>query len=96
MDVHEIWKRCFCNWPPELERHGIVVTNFDEQIPFDNFSTSDWLLLLDRRTPDTSGARKVMLPYGHIMGLKITDVVKSRTFAALGFDEARGKKSGAS
>ena len=68
--------------------------NFGEQIPFDNFSTSDTLLMLDRRTPDTSGARKVILPYDHILGLKITDVVKTKAFASLGFEEARAKKAG--
>lgn len=94
MDVHETWKTCFCNWPAEVERHGIVVTNFGEQIPFDNFSTSETLLMLDRRTPDTTGARKVLLPYQHILGLKITDVVKTKAFAPLGFEEVRSKKTG--
>lgn len=92
MDTATIWREYFRNWPGEIERRGILVTSFDEQIPFDGFLLSETLLLVDRRTPDTNGARRILLPYQNILAVKITDVVKSRPFQAVGFEEPRGKR----
>lgn len=83
------WKDFFCNWPEGTSRGGVLVTSFDEQIPFTGFLTSRWLLLLERKTPDSMGARTVVLPYGNVQALKITDVVKSKTFLAAGFEGRR-------
>ena len=94
MDLTAAWKDCFRKWPAELERRGVVVTSFDEQIPFDNFATSETLLLLERKIPDTLGARKILVPYSQILALKITDVVKMKAFQSLGFDEPAVKRSG--
>ena len=88
----ETWRRCFQNWPPDIERRGVVVTSWDEQIIFEGFATSDDILLLDRRTPDTLGARQVLLPYGNIQGLKIIDVVKMKAYQPLGFSSPPPKK----
>ena len=41
----------------------MLVTSYDDQIPFDGFLTSEDLLLIERRMPDTSGARQVLLSY---------------------------------
>ena len=72
----------------------MVVTTFDEQIPFEGFAVSESLLLLDRKIPDTLGARKILIPYGQILALKITDVVKLKAFQSLGFEDGATKRSG--
>jgi hypothetical protein len=80
------WKDLFCRWPEGMLRRGVLVTAFDEQIPFVGFWTSETFLLIERQTPDTLGARMVVLPYENIRALKVTDVVKPKTFRALGFE----------
>jgi hypothetical protein len=84
-DVAEIWRQCFAHWPAELARRGVLVTSFGEQVAFESFAASNDLLLIERRTPDTVGARTVLIAYQNIQALKITDVVKTKAFASLGF-----------
>lgn len=74
----------FQNWPAVLPRRGVLITTF-EQVPFHEFLTSDELLLVQRRTPDTQGARDIMVPYDQIVGLKITEVVRPKTYRDAGF-----------
>jgi hypothetical protein len=71
----------------------VLVTSYDDQIAFDGFATSEHLLLVERRTPDTSGARQVMIAYQNIVAVKIVDVVKVKSFLPLGFTEGRPAKS---
>lgn len=84
-DVADIWQHCFENWPAELHRRGVLVTSFGEQIPFENFAGSDRMLLVERRAPDTMGARTVLISYHHVVAVKIVDVVKLKAFSSLGF-----------
>ena len=84
-DVADIWRQCFQQWPAELDRRGVLVTSFDEQIPFEGFATSEEMVLLERRAPDTVGARMVLIAYQNIQALKIVDVVQLKSFQALGF-----------
>lgn len=84
-DAAEIWRKCFRQWPTELERRGVLVTSFGEQIAFDGFATSDDMLLIERRSPDTVGARTVLVAYESIQALKIVDVTKVKSFQSLGF-----------
>jgi hypothetical protein len=93
MTTGEAWKEFFLHWPHDVERRGIVVAAFGEQIPFDGYATSEHLVMFERRVPDTAGARKVLLAYSEIQAVKITDVVKTRSFHAVGFEESRPKKS---
>jgi hypothetical protein len=86
MELAAAWKDVFVRWPDSLDRNGIVVTNFDEQIVFTGFMASEAMLLIERATPDASGARKVILPYDNILALKIVDIVKGKTFLELGFE----------
>ena len=79
------WKDIFSVWPAEMARRGVMVTSFGEQIGFGSFSVGEGFLLLERQTPDAVGGRAIILPYEQILGLKITDVVKSKTFQAFGF-----------
>ena len=91
-DAEEIWRRCFLEWPAELGRRGVLVTTFGEQVPFENFSASDTMLLVERRAPDTLGARMVLVPYQNVAALKIVDVVKAKAFTQFGFSSAPTKK----
>jgi hypothetical protein len=84
-DAGEIWRHCFAQWPAEMERRGVLVTSFGEQIPFESFAVSPDLLLIERRTPDTIGARTVLIAYQNIAAVKVVDVVKVKAFASLGF-----------
>lgn len=84
-DANEVWRDCFNHWPPEVERRGVLVTSFDEQIPFESFAASEEMLLIERRAPDTLGARMVMIAYHDIRALKIVDVLKPKAFQSLGF-----------
>lgn len=84
-EAAESWRLCFTQWPPEVERRGVLVTSFQEQIPFESFAASDQMLLIERRAPDTLGARMVMISYHNIEALKIVDIVKMKVFHSLGF-----------
>ncbi|HUY89313.1 MAG TPA: hypothetical protein VMV10_11310 [Pirellulales bacterium] len=79
------WRRFFEAWPKDLAPRGVLVTKFQEQIPFEGFLASDAMLLVERKTPDTIGARKVLTPFDEIAAIKFVDVVRSKSFEPLGF-----------
>ncbi|HVX62283.1 MAG TPA: hypothetical protein VHC19_16825 [Pirellulales bacterium] len=79
------WKSWFQNWPKDVPQRGVLVAKFGEQIPFDGFLVSGEMLLVERRTPDTIGARKVLTPFDEISAVKFTDVVRGKLFEPLGF-----------
>jgi hypothetical protein len=81
------WKEFFRGWPVGLDRRGVLVCTFGEQIPFDSFMPGESLLIVDRSVPDTMGARKIVVPYENIAAIKLIDVVKNKVFQPLGFDE---------
>ena len=85
MTTGEQWRLLFENWPDSLPRRGLVITTFNESIPFVGYLLSGGILLLDRDKPDTLGARKVMLSYDSISAVKITDVIELVRFQAMGF-----------
>ena len=80
------WKDYFTNWPAGLPRRGILVTAFGEQIPFAGFLVSKAFLLIQRRAPDSLGARTLLMAYDQVTALKITDVVKHKMFESIGFE----------
>jgi hypothetical protein len=80
------WKELFSNWPDAVPRRGVLVTSFDEQIPFTGFWTSKEFLLVERRIPDSLGSRMVVVPYDNVSALKITEVLQANVFRAIGFD----------
>lgn len=90
-DAAEIWRQCFHGWPADVPRRGVLVTSFGEQVPFEAFHTGSDLLLIERRAPDTVGARMVLIAYQNIVALKVVDVVKAKSFAALGFQVTPSK-----
>jgi hypothetical protein len=83
-DLADVWRKFFLHWPKGLAHTGVLVTEQD-QIPFVGFLYTDEILLIERRTPDTVGGRKVLVPYGTIAALKVVDVVTDEPFRAAGF-----------
>ena len=83
-DLADVWRKYFQHWPKGLAHTGVLVTE-EEQIPFAGFLYTDEMLLIERRTPDTQGARKVLVPYSTIVALKIVDVVTDKPFREAGF-----------
>lgn len=81
----EAWRSLFETWPEAIPRRGIVITIFNESIPFAGYLISGGILLLERDKPDTLGARKVMLSYETIAAVKITDVIELARFQVMGF-----------
>jgi hypothetical protein len=69
-----------------MHRRGIIVATFGEQIPFSGFWISANLLLLERQTPDSLGARTILMPLDQIAALKLVDVFKLKAFQPLGFE----------
>ena len=84
-DAAAAWRQFFQSWPQGVPPRGVLVTRADEQIVFDGLMASDTMLLIERKTPDTTGARKVLLAYQDIAALKFVDVVKGKTFESAGF-----------
>jgi hypothetical protein len=85
MDPSDAWRMLFENWPESVPRTGLLVTAFQEQIPFAGFLVSPGILLLDRDKPDSTGARKVMVSYGAIAAVKITSTLELARFQVMGF-----------
>ncbi len=90
MDRTNVWRQLFQAWPQSLPRKGVVVAA-GEQTPFQEFMTMDNFVLLQRRAPDTMGAREVIIPFSEITALKMTEVVKPAAYRELGF---QGPKAG--
>jgi hypothetical protein len=79
------WKTFFLNWSSDMPRRGVLVTTFNEQVPFSNFLTSETMLLLERSTPDSLGARMIVLTYDAVAAVKITDAIKAKALRDAGF-----------
>lgn len=85
METSESWRMLFENWPDSIKRQGLIITSFQEAIPFVDFMISGGIVLLERDKPDASGARKVMLPYESISAIKITEIIDLARFQVMGF-----------
>jgi len=85
MESADSWRSLFENWPESLPRQGLVVTTFQETIPFVNYMVSGGLLLLERDKPDSIGARKVILAYDAISAVKLSTTVDLARLQVLGF-----------
>ena len=85
MDRRQVWRKLFHNWPDKLPRKGVLVTSNAEQTPFQEFLVHEEFLLVQRRAPDTVGARELIVPYGEIIALKMTEVIKPSSYKAAGF-----------
>jgi hypothetical protein len=85
MHAAEAWRSVFEGWPESIPRQGLVVTSFNETIQFRDFLISGSLVLFERETPDSYGARKVMLAYDGILAVKITNPMDLARFQVMGF-----------
>ena len=85
MDTTSPWRTLFENWPGAIPRTGIAITKFQESVEFVDFLVSGGIVLLERPTPDSSNARKVMLEYEAISAVKITSTVELARFQVMGF-----------
>lgn len=79
------WRNLLLKWPKELPRQGMVVTVFQETIPFMNFLVAEGAVVLERDRPDATGARKVMLVYTSILAIKISNPMEMDVFKKMGF-----------
>jgi hypothetical protein len=85
MDTSENWRALFENWPESIPREGLLVTTFNEHVPFTGFLISGGVLLVERDKPDSYGTRKVMLTYSAILAVKITSPLEIGRFQVMGF-----------
>ena len=85
MESAESWRSLFENWPDAIPRQGMIVTVFQETIPFVNFLVSGGILLVERDKPDTYGSRKVFVTYEGISALKLTTPMELDRFQVMGF-----------
>jgi hypothetical protein len=85
MNSSDHWQVLFESWPPSFPTKGIVVTSYQETIPFVNFMINEGMVVLERDKPDTHDARKVILPFASIAALKITATFDLDRFKELGF-----------
>ncbi|MFG0240882.1 hypothetical protein V6x_08170 [Gimesia chilikensis] len=85
MQSAEGWRSILENWPEVIPKQGIIVTNYQESIPFQNFLLSTGVVLLERDKPDSQGARKVMLSYEAISAIKLTDTMELARYQVMGF-----------
>ncbi len=83
------WRALFEQWPTTLPRQGIIVTVFQETMPFIDFRVSTGLLLIERDRPDSYGGRKVMMPFESIAAMKLTDPGELNRYQSLGFEVPR-------
>ncbi|QDT99461.1 hypothetical protein [Gimesia aquarii] len=88
MQSAEGWRSILENWPESIPKQGIVVTTFQESIPFQNFLLSSGIVLLERDKPDSLGARKVMLSYEAISAIKLADTLELARYQVMGFQPA--------
>ncbi|HUQ71227.1 MAG TPA: hypothetical protein VM165_16995 [Planctomycetaceae bacterium] len=84
MHTAEAWRTLFENWPEAIPRQGILVMS-NESIPFRDFLISGSIVLVERETPDSQGARKVMVAYEAIAAVKITSPMDLARFQVMGF-----------
>lgn len=86
MKAEDEWRRIFEWWPPDLPRQGVLSTAQDN-FAFNDFLISQGILLVERDRPDAMNARKVMLSFGSILALKLTDPGPLTRYKSLGFGD---------
>ena len=81
------WREFFHNWPAGVSQRGVLITLLNESIPFISFVSSQDMLLIERPSPDAIGARRVLVPFSQIAGVKFTDVLDAKLFRTVGFKQ---------
>jgi len=85
MQSADYWQQLFEGWPPSFPTKGVVVTTYQESIQFVRFMISDGMIVFERDKPDSSDARKVVIPFSSVAALKITETFELERFQELGF-----------
>lgn len=78
-------RRILAEWPASIPRSGLMLTSFNESIPFCNFMLCGDLILVERKTPDAAGGRRVIMGVDCIQAIKILDAIEMPRFTAMGF-----------
>jgi len=78
-------RRILAEWPASIPKQGLMTTSFGEQIPFVGYMLQGDLVLVERKTPDAQGARRVMMLIDKIQAIKILDAIEMVRFTAMGF-----------
>lgn len=79
------WKSLFSDWSADLPRRGVILSTLKETTPFTNFWLRDEMVMLERKNPDTSGARYVLMSYSGIDSLRFIDPLSDQVIASAGF-----------
>lgn len=85
MDLNLVWRNLFAKWPSNIQRKGVVVTSYGEQILFVQFLIGEHSILLERLAPDAVGGRKVIIPYSRIDAVKTVDPISNEALIPCGF-----------
>jgi hypothetical protein len=78
-------RRLLAEWPASIPRQGLMVTSFGETLPFVGYMLQGDLVLVERKTPDAQGGRRVIVPLAAILAIKIVDAIDMARFTAMGF-----------
>jgi len=79
------WKSLFSDWPADLPRRGVILSTLNETMPFTNFWLRDEMVMLERKNPDTSGARYILMDYAGIDSVRFIDPLSDQVIASAGF-----------
>lgn len=83
--IPQIWRKYFATWPTQFKRRGVVIPSFGEAIAFIDFVMNEDVVVLERPTPDSVGARRVAIPFQMIETVKYTEPLKTEQFLKSGF-----------
>ena len=85
MVTSQTWKSFFVEWPADLPRRGVVLSTLNESMPFTNFWLRGEMVLLERKNPDTSGARFILMGFAGIDSVRFIDPLSEQNISAAGF-----------
>ncbi len=91
MIASEKWDSFFNTWPSTLAKRGVLQTQLNESIPFNEFWLKEGMLLLERVTPDAMGARFVLLSFEVIYLVKFINPLSAADIAGAGFQAVVAK-----
>jgi hypothetical protein len=93
MDAAQHWQKLFDQWPADVTRQGLIVTNFNEAIPFTDFLVSEGLIIVQRDRPDSLGARKAVVSMTAISAVKLLDPGELAVYSKMGFHRSSDRTS---
>ncbi|NOY29907.1 MAG: hypothetical protein GXP28_06935 [Planctomycetes bacterium] len=79
------WKSLFADWPADLPRRGVILSTLNEIMPFTNFWLRDEMVMLERKNPDTSGSRYILMSYAGIDSVRFIDPLSDQVIVSAGF-----------